>query len=60
MTLFTTMFRLKYGEPVGWEIPGEIKIELQTIVYTKLLSFVLFVSFMKSGNITTREKKMNI
>ena len=60
MTLFTTMLSLKYGEPVGWETPREIKIELQTIVYTKLLSFVLFVSFMKSGNITTREKKMNI
>ena len=33
MTLFTTMFSLKYVEPVGREsLPGEIKADLETTV----------------------------
>ena len=33
MTLFTTMFSLKYVEPVGREsFPGEIKADLETTV----------------------------
>ena len=43
MTLFIAMFRVKYEDSVSWEIPWEIYIDFENIVYHTVGScFVCF------------------